>query len=318
VQPLAGTLVVDFSRLLPGPYATRELLRLGARVVRVEPPTGDPMRTLEPAWDAALNAGKESFVIDLKREPALANALVARADVVLDGFRPGVLERLGIELPESAVVCAITGFGVGNSHEQRAGHDLNYLGWAGALYDTAPALPPMQIADIAAGALGAVTQILAALLERARTGRGARIVVSMTHGSHELVAYRAGGRPGERMLTGDLACYRIYPTADGRHLTVGALEAKFFTRLCEVIGRPDLAPRHHDPDQEWLAAELAATFATRPLEEWLRMFDGEDVCAGPVATLDEGALEFGDTSHGAGPALGEHTERWRAELGSPS
>lgn len=315
MQPLRGLLVADFSRYLPGPYASRELLRLGARVVRVEPPEGDPMRAVAPAWDEAVNAGKESVVCDLKADLTFANALCARADVVLEGFRPGVLERLGIEVPEHTVLCGVTGFGLGNRHEQRAGHDLNYLGWAGALADTAPGLPPVQIADLGAGALGAVTEILAALLERERTGRGARLTVSMTHGAHRFVAHRLGGEPSPRLLTGGLACYRIYPTADGRLLTVGALEAKFFRRLCEVIGRADLAGRQYDPDQEALGAELAAVFAARPLAEWLDAFDGEDVSAGPVSTLEEAAVEFGFDPPGAPPGLGEHTDAWRTELG---
>jgi len=150
VQPLAGRLVVDFTQLLPGAFAGRELLRLGARVVRVEPPTGDPMRTVAPAWHDALNAGKESVVCDLKEDPTLAQVLLAHADVVLEGFRPGVAERLGggpSGAPETVVYCSITGVGAG---DRRAWHDLNYLGWAGALADTAPAVPPVQVADLAA------------------------------------------------------------------------------------------------------------------------------------------------------------------------
>src|SRR5262249_57749274 len=140
----------------------------------------------------------------------------------------------------------------------RRGRALNFRGWAGGLWDTAPALPPVPIADCAAGALGAVTKILAALLERGRTGRGSHIVVSMTHGSHDLVAHRLGGEPVPRMLTGGLACYRIYATADGRWLTVGALEPRFFARLCELLGLGDLSPRQYEPDaQEELAARLA-------------------------------------------------------------
>src|SRR5262249_29375151 len=184
-----------FSRCLPGAFASRELLELGARVVCIEPPGGDPMRATAPAWDAALRAGKESIELDLKRDPAPALELMREADVVLESFRPGVASRLGVgpkQAAERTVYCSITGFGVGGRHEQRAGHDLNYLGWAGALSDTAPALPPVQIADFAAGALAAVTKILAALLERDRTGRGAHVLVSMTHGSHRLVAHRLG------------------------------------------------------------------------------------------------------------------------------
>ena len=311
--PLQGLLVVDFTWYLPGPFASRELQRLGARVVRVEPPEGDPMRSAAPAWHDAVNAGKESVVCDLKADPALANALCARADVVLDGFRPSVLERLGVVVPETAVLCSVTGFGLGNRHEQRAGHDVNYLGWAGVLADTAPAMPPTQVADLAAGGLGAALEVVAALLERTRTGRGARRTVSMTHGSHRLVAHRLGGLP-ERMLTGALACYRIYTTADGRWLTVGALEPKFFRRLCEVVGRLELGERQFDPDQEALAGRLAEAIAARPLDEWLELMDAADVSAGPVWTVAEAAAEFGLEPTGPAPALGEHTEAWRAEL----
>jgi len=318
-QPLTGALVAELTRYLPGAYAGRELLRLGARVVRVESPDGDPMRHVAPAWDAALGAGKESVVCDLKADPGLARALCARADVVLEGFRPGVAERLGLgpaDLPERVVYCSITGFGEEGPHADRAGHDLNYLGWAGVLADTAPALPPVQPADLAAGALQTVVEVLAALLERQRTGRGAHVVVSMTHGSHRLSSHRLGGDPLPRFLTGGLACYRIYATADGRHLTVGALEPKFFARLCELIERPELAEAQFDPDgQETLAAELAPVFVARPLSHWLDLFEGEDVCAGPVATLAEGAAHFGERSTGPAPGLGEHTQAWRCELG---
>ena len=313
-------LVVDLTRYLPGAFASRELLRLGARVVKLEQPDGDPMRGISSTWDEALNAGKESVAIDLKTDLPFARALLARADVILEGFRPGVAERLGVgpdDVPETAVYCSITGFGNEGTHVGRAGHDLNYLGWAGVLEDTAPSVPPVQPADLAAGALSAVTEVLAALLERTRTGRGARLTVSMTHGSHRLVAHRVGGDPLPRLLTGGLACYRIYATGDARHLTVGALEPKFFTRLCELIERPELAARQFDPDgQDALAAELAAVFETRPLEEWLRLFDGEDVCVGPVATLAEGAAAFGTTTSVPSAAIGQHTDAWRAELDS--
>jgi crotonobetainyl-CoA:carnitine CoA-transferase CaiB-like acyl-CoA transferase len=316
VSALSETLVVDFTWYLPGPFASRELARLGARVVRVEPPEGDPMRATAPAWHDAVNAGKESVVCNLKTDEglALANGLCARGDVVLDGFRPGVLERVGLVVPENAVLCAVTGFGTGNRHELRAGHDVNYLGWAGVLADTAPTMPPTQIADLAAGGLSAALEVVAALLERERTGRGAHVVVSMTHGAHRLVAHRLGSLP-ERLLTGGIACYRIYPTADGRWLTVGALEPKFWQRLCEVVGRPDLAERQFDPDQDAVAAELAAAIAARPLAEWLNLIDGEDVSAGPVWTIEEAAAEFGFEPDGRAPALGEHTDAWRAELG---
>jgi crotonobetainyl-CoA:carnitine CoA-transferase CaiB-like acyl-CoA transferase len=296
MKPLSGMLVVDFSRYLPGAFASRELLELGARVVCVEPPGGDPMRGSAPAWDAALREGKESLELDLPRDREQALDLVREADVVLESFRPGVASRLGIgpeHVPERTIYCSITGFGLGGRHEQRAGHDLNYLGWAGVLADTAPAWPPVQVADLAAGALGAVTKILAGLLERDRTGKGGYVVVSMTHGSHRLVAHRLGEDGVPRMLTGGLACYWIYDTADGRRLTVAALEPVFFRRLTELLGRPELAERQFDADQETLAAELAASFAARPLADWLERFDDEDVCVGPVATIAEAAADLG-------------------------
>jgi alpha-methylacyl-CoA racemase len=312
VTPLAGLLVVDLTRYLPGAYAGRELQRLGARVVRIEAPEGDPLRTTAPAWHDALHGGKESVLCDLRTAEglALARSLLQRADVVLEGFRPGVAARLGVgpdDAREGAVYCSITGFGTEGRGAARVGHDLNYLGWAGALADTAPALPPVQVADLAAGALGAVTRILAALL----AGGGARITVSMTHRSHDLVAHRLGGDPLPRLLTGGVACYAIYATADGRFLTVAALEPKFWQRLCDVVGVPELVERQWEPR----LPELEEAFASRPLAEWLELFDGEDVSAGPVATLEEAATEFsGREDFGPPPRLGEHTNAWRAEL----
>ena len=315
MEPLAGILVADFTRYLPGPFASRELLERGARVVRVETPEGDPLRDVAPGWDAALNAGKESVVWDLERDPELGRALCARADVVLEGFRPGAAERLGIgaaDVPGSVVYCSITGFGAA---DLRAGHDLNYAGWAGLLDDTAPTPPPIQVADLAGGSLYAVVEILSALLERERTGQGRHITVSMTHNAHRLAAHRLLGEP-ERTLTGGLACYRIYGTADGRFLTITPVEPKFWRRLCELIEREDLVDRQYEQDQEALAGELAQVFAARSLADWLELFEGEDVMAGPVATLAEAADWLGETrSRVVPPALGEHTDSWRASIG---
>ena len=297
---LGGTLVVDLTRYLPGAFASTDLLRLGARVVRVEPPEGDPIRAVDPAWHGALNSGKESVAADLRRDPSLARALAARADVLLTTFRPGRAAALGIEAGEQTVWVELTGFGVGNRHEQRAGHDLNYLGWAGALEATAPELPPVTAADYA-GAYAAVREALAGLLERAATGRGSRRVVSLAHESARL--------PVPPVLTGAAACYRIYATADGRWLTVAALEPTFFARLCELVGVPELAGRGYEPR----LPELEARLAERPLAEWLELFDGEDVCAGPVATRHE-AGEFRLPPVGRVAGVGEHTEAWRREL----
>jgi len=304
---MQAPLVVDLSRYLPGAFATRELQRLlGARVVRVEQPEGDPMRHTAAAWHDELNAGKESVVADLPGEAPFVQALLARADVVVESFRPGVASRLGVG-PEHAgrgcVYCSITGFGLGDELEQTAGHDLNYLGWAGVLERTAPALPPVQAADLAAGALGAVTEILAALLR----GDGGHVVVSMTHNASALAARSP-------VLTDGFACYSMYATADDRWLTVAALEPRFFVRLCELLDRAELAERQYDADQHSLKNQLQAAFRQRGLADWLALFRGEDVCVGPVASHAE-ASRFAAPAHGAPPALGEHTALWRAELG---
>jgi alpha-methylacyl-CoA racemase len=309
---------VDLTRYLPGAFASRELLRLGARVVRVEAPDGDPMRQAAPAWDEALRRGKESVVCDLKRDAEFARALCERADVVLEGFRPGVAERIGVgpaDVPARVVYCSITGFGVAGRHADRVAHDLNYLGWAGALEDTAPAHPPVQVADLAAGALRAVAQVLAALLRRERTGEGARLVVSMTHGSHELVAHRLGGDPLPCLLTGGLASYATYETADGRFLTLAALEPVFFSRVCELLERPELASRQYASEQDELRRELATLFSRRRLDDWLVLFEGEEVCVGPVATLAEAHEDLGPWPDPAPDVpLGAHTDAWCREL----
>jgi crotonobetainyl-CoA:carnitine CoA-transferase CaiB-like acyl-CoA transferase len=305
---MQAPLVVDLSRYLPGAFATRELQRLlGARVVRVEQPEGDPMRHTARAWHDELNAGKESVVADLPQDAPFVRALLARADVVVESFRPGVASRLGVgpeHVGPGCVYCSITGFGLGTEHERTAGHDLNYLGWAGVLEPTAPALPPVQAADLAAGALGAVTEILAALLR----GDGGHVVVSMTHNAYALASRAA-------VLTDGHACYSMYETADGRLLTVAALEPRFFARLTELLGRPELAERQYDEDQASLRRELAGVFAQRELADWLAVFRGEDVCVGPVATRSE-ASAFAPPARGSAPALGEHTAAWRAELGA--
>jgi crotonobetainyl-CoA:carnitine CoA-transferase CaiB-like acyl-CoA transferase len=269
------------------------------------------MRATAPDWHDELNAGKESVVAELPADAPFVRGLLARADVVVESFRPGVAERLGVgpeQAGERTVYCSITGFGTGTELEQTAGHDLNYLGWAGVLERTAPALPPIQAADLAAGALGAVTAILAALLERERTGRGTHVVVSMTHNAYAL-ASRAP------VLTDGYACYSIYRCADDRWLTVGALEPKFFTRLCELVGLPELAPRQYEPDQAPLREALGDAFRRRDLADWLALFRGEDVCVGPVATRAEAAA-FAPRVAGSAPALGEHTLAWRRELGA--
>ena len=336
MQPLAGLLVVDLTRHLPGPFASRELLRLGARVVRLESPDGDPLRAIAPQWDAALNAGKESVVCDLKAEPELGRALCARADIVLEGFRPGVAARLGVgpdDVPDRVVYCSLTGFGVEGRHALRAGHDLNYLGWAGALADTAPALPPVQAADLGAGALAAVAEILAALLERERTGRRAAVAEILAALRTERTGHGARLVDDARLAPFRVAPRRRRPEAASAHRWPRVLPdlrdrrralAHTWPRsrptsssdCAQLLERPDLAPLHFAEDQQPLIDELAAIFATRTLAEWLELFDAEDVAVGPVATLAEAVDDLGtDESPQPVPRLGQHTEAWRTELG---
>jgi len=284
MPPLHGVTVADFTRQLPGPFASRELLRLGARVVKIEPPEGD---TTPDGWYRALNDGKEVIVWDARRDPQ--PPVVREADVVLEGFRPGVFDRLGVEVRADAILCSITGYGADGPHAQDAGHDLTYLGYAGVLADTAPAVPPVQVADLAAGAQAAVIEVLAALLERERTSSGARIVVSMTRNTHRFAAHRLAGEPVPRLLTGGVACYRIYETADGRHLTVAALEPKFWRNLCALLERPDLEDRAFEAE----LPELEQLFRTRTLVEWRALLEGKDTCVGPVLSLSEAAAELG-------------------------
>ena len=315
--PLDGILVVDLTRHLPGPYASAELLRLGARVVRLEPPEGDPLRLMAPGWHAHLNQGKESVVCDLKADPALGVALCRRADVVLEGFRPGVMERLGIgpaDLPTEVVYCSIRGFDERGPWAQRAGHDVNYLGLAGVLDPERPVLPPIQIADLAAGGLTAVARILAGLFERTSTGRGSVHRVSMTDEAHRFVAFRQGEDPIlPRLLDGGLACYDLYRCADGAWISVGALEPKFFAPICRILAREDLIALQFDAEaQPELRRTLAEAFASQPRQAWLDVLEGEDTCVAPVLSLAESVA--GSSPPPAQPELGGDTRRWEESL----
>jgi crotonobetainyl-CoA:carnitine CoA-transferase CaiB-like acyl-CoA transferase len=325
MMPLTGMRVLDLTRHLPGPYATLMLAELGAEVVKLEPPEGDPVRGAPPfgqggvsAFHAFLNRGKRSVVLNLRDEGdrAAGRRLALASDVVVESFRPGVMARLGLDpsslLAErpSLVVCSITGFGQGGSLRDRAGHDLGYLALSGLLGDEAhPAMSPAQIADLGGGAQPAVIGILAALLERDRTGQGRHLDVAITAAVGRWLGPHGPGPEDRRLFTGGFACYRPYPTADDRWLALSAIEPVFFGRLCEAIGRPELADAHHDPSrQEWLAAELEAVFAAAPLASWVERLDGVDCCAEPVLTPEEAA---------AGPALRERAGL-RAFDGAPA
>lgn len=316
--PLTGLRALDLTRLLPGPFAGQLLTELGAETLKIEEPgLGDGARTLPPLVNGvglaflASNRGKRSVALNLKsaggREALLR--LVDHADILLEGFRPGVLARLGLahetllERNPRLIICAITGYGQNGPYEQRAGHDLNYLGYAGVLGhlarpDAPPPLPGAQFADIAGGSLMAVIGVLAALVARGVTGRGQLVDVAMLDGSLALapllVATALGGLdeplPGAGLLTGALPGYNIYETADGRYVTLGALEPKFWAEFCQRIGRADLIPRQFPrdrADRDAIIGELAALFRTRARAEWLALLAGADTCIGPVNSLHE-------------------------------
>lgn len=308
-SPLVGTVVVDLSRLLPGPLAARILADLGARVIKVEEPRlGDPVRAAPPlvrgrsALAAQLLAGVESIALDLRREPARKAllGLLSRADVLLETLRPGGLGRLLLppeELRERfprLVVCSLSGWGQDGPLAARAGHDLTYQALAGSLAPTA-AMPAVPVADLA-GAWAAATAVLAALVARERTGAGSRVDASLYDGAlHANLtnwAAEAGGarRVGEPLpLTGALPCYALYPTADGGHLALAALEPKFWHRFCRLVGRPDLRRRQYSADPA-VRAKVAAVVARRTRKEWAALAASEDLPLEPVLSAAE-ALE---------------------------
>lgn len=330
LRALQGIRVVDLTRLLPGPLATRHLMELGAEVIKIEGPAeqgqGDGSRFF---WHTAaeraagqpsqmfreLNDGKQLRSLDLRTPEghAALHELLQTADVLVEGFRPGVMSRLGLGWSElharypKLVVCAISGYGQHSAWAHRAGHDINYVAMAGLLEQLATVdgqviTPNFQIADLMGGTQAAVSGILAGLLGAQRHGQGCFVDVSMTHEvlRHQVLAgltvARTGRAPvqGRDLLSGGAPCYGVYATADDRWLAVGALELVFWQRLCEVLGRPDWA------DQHWslglavgsdaamaLRSQVQAVFSMQPLAHWVALFESEDCCVTPVLRLDE-------------------------------
>ena len=311
-RTLDGVRILDLSRLLPGPFASWALATMGAEVLRVESPSpGDYSRFTPPMVGQAsamfhvINRGKRSIAVDLKqpRGRDLLLRLVPRFDVVLEQFRPGVLDRLGIGWDElrrvrpDLILCSITGYGQDGPMAAAAGHDVNYealsgLLWLGGERGGRPPLPTLPIADLC-GAMNAVSAVVGALFRRERTGQGARLDISMTDSGAAMAApfvaaWTALGeqawRRGEALLGGGIAQYQIYETRDARHLAVGSIEPKFFARFAEVAGHPEwrspgLFP---GPDQEPLRSAIAEVVAARTLAEWTEALRGVDCCVTPV------------------------------------
>jgi len=317
-RPLEGIRVLDLSRLLPGPFLTMVLGDMGADVVKVEAPNiGDYMRQMPPLFGAmagrflAVNRNKRSLVLDLKAESGRDALLrmAAKADVVVETFRPGVLDRLGVgyaaltERNPGIILCSISGYGQTGPFRDRAGHDLNYLAMAGVLGLSAarrgdkPAMPGAQVADLAGGALWGATGVLGALVGRGRTGIGQHLDIAMCEGSlallaHEFGAGQAAGEYAQRCeapLNGGLACYSVYEAKDGGFLSVAALEPKFWLALNAALGRKgDMSEVAAGPDrQEEIRQELQAIFSTKTRDEWAEVLSTADCCVEPVLTLDE-------------------------------
>jgi len=318
-SPLSDVKVLDLSRLLPGPYATLVLASLGARVDKVEDRTsGDFVRNLPPLVDGrsvlfeSLNRGKRSLALDLKSSAGNGafRRLVRGYDLLIEGFRPGVMERLGLsynalrgENPR-LIYCSISGYGQTGPDRLKPGHDLNYLARAGVLGyggepNGPPAMPGVQLADIGS-ALSALVGLLSALHQRNRTGSGCYLDIALSEAAlaflyPQLAARLAAGPTGRRLsrgadpLNGGRANYNIYRTADGRYLSVGALEPKFFIELCTRLGRPGLVEVADGSAEreEQIRQELAATFATKSLSQWVAHFAGSECCVEPVYEGDE-------------------------------
>jgi alpha-methylacyl-CoA racemase len=316
--PLAGIRVLDFTRLLPGPYATLVLTDLGAEVIKIESPKGgDYLRWMPPLTGKtsygfnALNSGKQSVAVDLKTPDGveIIRRLVQDADVLIESFRPGVMDRLGLgfdsmrEINPRLVYCAISGYGQDGPLSDKAGHDLNYQGLAGVLGMTGPrgakpTMPGAQLADIGGGALWSLTGILAALVERERTGVGRFLDISMTDGSlaflqMALAPHLGGGTPmserGGDTLTGGLACYDLYETKDAKYMSLAALEPKFWVAFCTAAERPDLLSRQFGRAKqiEETRADLDTLFKTRTREEWTVLLRDVDCCCEPVLEPEE-------------------------------
>ena len=313
-RPLAGIRVLDFSTLLPGPLATLLLAEAGAEVIKIERPgRGDEMRSYVPKFGAdsvnfaMLNRGKRSIAIDLKAPDAIdrMRPLVASADVIVEQFRPGVMDRLGLgyealkAINPRIVYCAITGWGQTGPKADVAAHDLNYVAQSGMLAlaagaDGAPVVPAALVADIAGGTYPAVINILLALRERDRTGVGCKLDIAMADNLFVFMYWAIGNglvagewpKPGADLVTGGSPRYNIYRTSDGKYVAAAPLEQKFWENFCESIGL-DARYRHDVGNEAATKSEVARVIAARTAAFWERRFSGQDVCCCVVSSIEE-------------------------------
>jgi crotonobetainyl-CoA:carnitine CoA-transferase CaiB-like acyl-CoA transferase len=313
-QPLAGIRVLDFSTLLPGPLASLLLAEAGAEVIKIERPgRGDEMRSYVPKLGtdsvnfALLNRGKRSLAIDLKAPGALQQLrpLIARTDIVIEQFRPGVMDRLGLgyealrAMNPRIIYCAVTGWGQTGPKADLAAHDLNYVAESGMLAlaagpDGAPVVPAALVADIAGGTYPAVINILLALRERDRTGMGCKLDIAMADNLFAFMYWAIGNgvlagqwpRPGGDLVTGGSPRYNVYRTADGKFVAAAPLEQKFWDTFCELIGL-DARFRNDVGQEETTRREVAQRIAARSAAHWTSVFAGKDVCCTVVRSIEE-------------------------------
>ena len=313
---LAGIRVLDLSLQLPGPFCTMMMADYGADVIKVDEPQPrmrNPFSAAEAGTGAVeryLNRGKRSVTLNLKAGEGkeIFRKLASTADVVVEGFRPGVVNRLGVDSGTLSVVnprlvyCSISGYGQTGPMRDTAGHDINYISYAGVLgacgrKGEPPTLPPVQIGDLFGGSMMALSGILMALLDRGKTGRGRVVDVSMTDGALSMLSLHAAAAlageidpvRGDMMLTGMFPCYETYRCSDGGYVSVGPLEAWFWKGFVEGLGRPDLLDGQYATGEEGarVKAELSKVFATRTRDDWVRAFAGKDVCVSPVLSIAE-------------------------------
>jgi len=302
---LDGITVIDLSRLLPGPYCSMILADHGARVIAIE----SRQFFADGLFFNTINRNKEHMTLNLKTKEGkkIFFRLVEKADVVLEGFRPGVIDRLGVDykrvrkVNSKIIYCSITGYGQNGPFRDRVGHDVNYLSFAGVLNlmgepDRPPSIPGIQIADIAAGGMNAAIGILLALFAREKTGKGQYIDISMTDG---MVAFLpialyfqqlTGDDPrrADAMLSHRYACYNTYETADGRFLSIGAVENRFWKRLCDHLGVAEYtALQYDDSRREEILNFMRSTFKSKTLDEWDAELAHLEICWGKVQTFSE-------------------------------
>jgi crotonobetainyl-CoA:carnitine CoA-transferase CaiB-like acyl-CoA transferase len=317
VGALSGLRILDLSRLLPGPYCTMMLADLGAEVIKIEEPgKGDYLRDFPPklrkesVYFLSVNRNKKSITLNLKKDRSkeIFRELVKTADVVLESFRPGVMDKLGLgyetlrKINPQIIFCSISGYGQDGPFVEKAGHDISYLSIAGitgftGTKDGRPVLPGIQIADIGGGGMLAAYSILAAVIARQKIGKGQYIDISMMDGAMSWLSMIAGKyfadgigpKPAAEMFNGRYAFYNVYKTKDDKYITLGAFEPQFWSAFCSAVGKPDFIKDQYAQGgrADEIIAEVARIFMRRTRDEWVEFLTDVDCCCAPVNTLDE-------------------------------